>query len=281
MDPRDLVMKTEQGREQVSQRAQSLPPKLRRLLIMLDGTRSVSELEQLFAPLGNVQEMLKDLLGRGLISLRSLRPPPAAPGPAATAAPTGPLPSPPGMAPDATWPAGAAIEGDSLAALAPTRPEPMPRPAPAMRPPEPRMPAPLAPPAPMAAAADLGYAAAMERYQRTAAPYPRPASPTDLGAAPQRSRVAAFPSGAPVSPEAVLAAAAPAPDFELVQLKAQIRAHLTGVLGSDEALIDAKLEAVSDRTQLRTFLAGCEKVLATYGGIRLSNKFRERFGQYY
>jgi hypothetical protein len=47
--PRDLVVKTESGKLEVMTSAQRLPSQLRRLLIMIDGTRSVSQLEQMFA----------------------------------------------------------------------------------------------------------------------------------------------------------------------------------------------------------------------------------------
>lgn len=283
MDPRDLVMKTAVGQAEVVERAQSLAPKLRRLLIMLDGTRSVAELEQIFAPLGNVRDMLTELGNRGLISVRTLR----APEPQA---PRAPVPLPPGTAQQQFPPREPAFAPPSAAA--PPEPEwlqpaqmPM-APAPARQPP-PLSNAYMAPQAPRAVPPPQlqpQFASAPAPRTPPGPPGPlafesRPSEPAyepNRYAAPPRTRIAAFPSGLPFEPAAPVAPA-PTHDIEFAQLKAAIRGHLTGVLGSDEALIDAKLDAVADRVQLRSFLAGVEKVLSTYGGIRVSRKFRDRF----
>lgn len=309
MDPRDLVMKSDLGHAEVLERGQNLPPKLRRLLIMLDGTRSVAEIEQIFAPLGNVSLMLQDLLERELITIRSLRPSAAAasaPRPARAAAaaaapieapapaPVAPVaaPAPPvNVPPYAPEPAFAQAREPAGYAPAPVMPVPhepervAPAPRPAPRPPvnfESPAPAPapaayVPPPAPAPAAIQRAYAPP-PMQPAAPGPYAAPRAPV-APTAPAYSRVAAFPSGLPVDPAQIFDE--PQIDHDLAPIKAEIRAHLTGVLGSDEVLIDAKLSAVSDRAALRQFLAGCERVLSTYGGVKLARKFRDRFAEHY
>lgn len=224
MHPQDIVLKTERGVAEITARALSLAPKLRRLLIMIDSTRSVNELEQIFAPLGNVREMLAELASVGLITFRPAR----AAQPFADAGAPAPMPA-------------------SAAPSYPRAPEPT-----ASR---------------YAARNAEAEVPRTTFYAQAAQAAPAPLPP---------SRVAAFPTGLPVE-----TAAAAAPAGDLLLIKSQVRAYLTSVLGSDESMIDAKLEAVADRNQLAGFLAGCENILSSYGGVRIAKEFRARFGAHY
>lgn len=288
--PRDLVVKTESGKLEVMTRAQRLPSQLRRLLIMIDGTRSVSQLEQMFARLGNVGAMLYELRDRGLISVRSVSD-------GSTAEPSREaVPLPPSFQADpltpktTTRPVPMAPELRDRAVAWTTEPHmadrydapPAPLPIPQRRsapPPAPPVDA-SAPPSPSGPASNAAYGMAPGPVAEHGGAFPR--RPPATGAAPTtpaHSRVATFPTGMPIEAAAIASPAQQA--LELAQIKASVRAHLTGVLGSYDALIDAKLEAVADFGQLRSFLLGAENVLSTYGGIELSRKFRERFRDYY
>lgn len=94
MNDLDLYGKTPAGFEEVRGRALKLPQRLRTMLIMVDGTRTVGQLREAAQTLAAPVDFLETLLGLGLIALeRSMVPGrvPEAPAAAAAAA-TGSVP---------------------------------------------------------------------------------------------------------------------------------------------------------------------------------------------
>jgi hypothetical protein len=102
MNPSDVVDKTEAGQAEVRTRAAGLAQRLRTLLIMVDGARTVAQLQAAAAQVGAPADALDQLLQAGLVAVRSAAParsssaasraaasaaPPPAPAPAAAAAP--------------------------------------------------------------------------------------------------------------------------------------------------------------------------------------------------
>ncbi len=61
--------KTDKGREEIATRKYRVPPRLRTLLVMIDGRRSLDELMTNFAALGVTEETFTELLERDLIAL--------------------------------------------------------------------------------------------------------------------------------------------------------------------------------------------------------------------
>jgi hypothetical protein len=70
MDKNALLVKTEMGRDALAHRVPELGPRLRSMLIMVDGKRTVSELEKLGAGLGGGVALLEQLLTHGWVALR-------------------------------------------------------------------------------------------------------------------------------------------------------------------------------------------------------------------
>lgn len=70
MDKNTLLVKTEKGRDAMARRAPELVPRLRSLLILVDGKRSVSELDKLGAGLGGGAELLQQLIAQGWVEAR-------------------------------------------------------------------------------------------------------------------------------------------------------------------------------------------------------------------
>jgi hypothetical protein len=68
MDPQDRPSKTEAGVDEIAQRSGRLVSGARRLLILIDGNRSIAELERLSRP-GELPIHLKTLLDLGLIRI--------------------------------------------------------------------------------------------------------------------------------------------------------------------------------------------------------------------
>jgi hypothetical protein len=68
MDKNTLLVKTEKGRDAMARRVPELGPRLRSMLIMVDGKRSMSELDKLGAGLGGGAALLEQLLGHGWIA---------------------------------------------------------------------------------------------------------------------------------------------------------------------------------------------------------------------
>ena len=79
MNPGDLVDKTDSGLQEVRTRASGLPPRLRSLLIMVDGRRTLAQLQAAAGQIGAPADAVEQLLQRGLVALR----------------PSGPAPQPP------------------------------------------------------------------------------------------------------------------------------------------------------------------------------------------
>ena len=84
MNSRDVAVKTAEGVAELKQRSRKLPPRLRTMLIMIDGTLTVEQLRQAGASLGVPDGFIDTLRTQGLIALR---PAAQAPGADASAAP--------------------------------------------------------------------------------------------------------------------------------------------------------------------------------------------------
>jgi hypothetical protein len=69
MEPQIVVRKSQAGMQEVFHRRAGLSPKMRTLLIMLNGTRSIQELEKSLASLGDVRAMLYELNVLGLVEM--------------------------------------------------------------------------------------------------------------------------------------------------------------------------------------------------------------------
>lgn len=117
MNPGDLVDKTEQGLLEIRTRALRLAPRLRAMLIMIDGRQTVAQLQAAAQQAGAPDDFLEQLAQQGLIVLRS--PPPRASRTGATTLPPNlPLPmagtpavptsAPPAESPPPASPADAA-----------------------------------------------------------------------------------------------------------------------------------------------------------------------------
>ena len=85
MNPEARFAKTEKGREEIRDRKYALQPRLRTLLVMIDGSKTADELVQAARRLGGGQEILQELLKEGFIDEAGGG---AAPAPAAAEAPT-------------------------------------------------------------------------------------------------------------------------------------------------------------------------------------------------
>ncbi|HVL76268.1 MAG TPA: hypothetical protein VM406_09640 [Noviherbaspirillum sp.] len=88
MDPTDVLTKTPAGQDEVATRARQLPAKLRSLLIMVDGKRSVGEMLAHHPAADEARASLAALLEAGLLAL--VPKPAAAPSPAAAPAAAAP-----------------------------------------------------------------------------------------------------------------------------------------------------------------------------------------------
>lgn len=94
MDKHIVFSKTDQGREAMSTRPAGLGPRLRSLLIMVDGKRSVGELDKLLGSEGAAAPLLEQLIAQGWIESQTPSAPPVLTAvvdatPAAAAAPAG------------------------------------------------------------------------------------------------------------------------------------------------------------------------------------------------
>ncbi|HXZ92756.1 MAG TPA: hypothetical protein VEG36_07730 [Burkholderiales bacterium] len=67
VDPGAVFAKTDKGREEISRRSFGLPPRLRALLVMIDGQTSASEHRDKCKGLGDVPGMLATLSAQGFI----------------------------------------------------------------------------------------------------------------------------------------------------------------------------------------------------------------------
>lgn len=118
MDKNTLLVKTDKGRDAMARRAPELGPRLRSMLILVDGKRNAAELDKLGAGLGGGAALLEQLLAQGWIAPHDPNgppfqntapladsPPPVAPAPAPAevptppAAPPAPVAAPPSAAP--------------------------------------------------------------------------------------------------------------------------------------------------------------------------------------
>lgn len=83
MEPTDVYAKTADGQDEIATRARQLPARLRQLLIMVDGKRSVAEMLAHNPAATEAQANLAALLEAGLIALVPKPAAPAAPSPPA------------------------------------------------------------------------------------------------------------------------------------------------------------------------------------------------------
>jgi hypothetical protein len=74
MNDQDLFGKTAAGFDEVRGRALKLPQRLRTMLIMVDGTRSVAQLREAAQTLAAPSDFLDLLLGMGLVALEGATP---------------------------------------------------------------------------------------------------------------------------------------------------------------------------------------------------------------
>ncbi len=105
MNDQDLYGKTAAGFEEVRGRALKLPQRLRTMLIMVDGTRTVAQLKEAAQTLSAPPDFLELLAGMGLVAQEGVAP-------ARSSAPPAPAPS---AAPVAS-PAPAVSSGSAAAA---------------------------------------------------------------------------------------------------------------------------------------------------------------------
>jgi hypothetical protein len=94
----DLYGKTPAGFEEVRGRALKLPQRLRTMLIMVDGTRTVAQLREAARTLSAPEDFLDLLLGMGLVAVDSSVAPARGPAPPASLAP-GPVMAEPAALP--------------------------------------------------------------------------------------------------------------------------------------------------------------------------------------
>jgi hypothetical protein len=73
MQDLDICCKTEAGLAELRDRALRLPPRLRTMLIMVDGIRTVAQLRMAALSLGAPEDCLQVLLSMGLVGLDSTR----------------------------------------------------------------------------------------------------------------------------------------------------------------------------------------------------------------
>ncbi len=68
MNSIDIVVKTTAGADELKSRSRKLPPRLRTMLIMIDGTLSVGHLQQSAASLGVPADFLESLEQQGFVA---------------------------------------------------------------------------------------------------------------------------------------------------------------------------------------------------------------------
>ena len=93
MNRTDIVIKTPEGAKELKSRAHKLAPRLRTMLIMIDGSLTAGQLQDAAARLGAPSDFLDTLLAEGLVVARP------APSSSSRAAPSSAPPSPAGSAP--------------------------------------------------------------------------------------------------------------------------------------------------------------------------------------
>lgn len=79
MDKNTLLAKTEKGRDAMARRVPELVPRLRSMLILVDGKRSVAELDKLGAALGGGLALLEQLAAHGWVGPADGSSPPPTP----------------------------------------------------------------------------------------------------------------------------------------------------------------------------------------------------------
>lgn len=102
MDTNTLFAKTDKGREALTSRPAGLVPRLRTLLIVVDGKRPVSELDKLVASEGGAAPLLEQLLAAGWVeAVGATAQPPAADVPRVPPPAPPPAPAPVAAEPEA------------------------------------------------------------------------------------------------------------------------------------------------------------------------------------
>jgi hypothetical protein len=95
MQQNSVFQKSDKGSQAIAKRDHALVPKLRSMLILVDGKRPVEELAKLSAALGDTQQLLAQLLEQGYIEDAATQAAPAAAPGAQGAAPVQPPAQPP------------------------------------------------------------------------------------------------------------------------------------------------------------------------------------------
>ncbi|HVT36535.1 MAG TPA: hypothetical protein VHE37_13185 [Nevskiaceae bacterium] len=70
MEPDQVLVKTDKGREEIKTRTLALSQAARTLLIASDGQKTVRSMTELFARMPGISGMLQELVDHGLIELR-------------------------------------------------------------------------------------------------------------------------------------------------------------------------------------------------------------------
>jgi pyruvate/2-oxoglutarate dehydrogenase complex dihydrolipoamide acyltransferase (E2) component len=86
-----VYAKTDAGLQEIQSRSLGLPPLVRRILVLVDGKKSGSELAAFLAGNGDIEEVLTHLLAQGCVEAQARKPaaaPAPAPAPAVQAAPS-------------------------------------------------------------------------------------------------------------------------------------------------------------------------------------------------
>jgi hypothetical protein len=68
MRDNDILVKTAAGQQEISLKQRKLTPRARSLLIMIHGAETVAELSRSMQSLGNVAEILNELVAQGLVT---------------------------------------------------------------------------------------------------------------------------------------------------------------------------------------------------------------------
>lgn len=79
MDPNSVLSKTSKGGQEIETRAHKLDPRLRALLIMVNGKATAGEIAKRFEQAGDVMPLLQQLLAQGFIAGAASAAPSAAP----------------------------------------------------------------------------------------------------------------------------------------------------------------------------------------------------------
>jgi pyruvate/2-oxoglutarate dehydrogenase complex dihydrolipoamide acyltransferase (E2) component len=112
-----ILDKTDKGREEIASRKHGLAPRLRTLLVLIDGKHTQDDLLKQVGTLGLTEQSVSDLIEGGFISFHESTPPAAAATPAAPAPTPAPAPAAAPEASKASTAAPASTTADAPAAV--------------------------------------------------------------------------------------------------------------------------------------------------------------------